>query len=164
MNPVAEEIFSCMSSDEDTDELMHYGTKRHSGRYPWGSGDSPFQRSGDFLSRVQELKKEGFTEREIVDALKLGSTSQLRAAYQVANHERRRLMVDSARSLADDGIGATEIGRELANRYGLKKPVSESTVRSYLNEKTEANMNAAMNTAEKLKAEVKSKKMVDVGE
>lgn len=163
MNPVAEEIFSCMSSDEETDELMHYGTKRHSGRYPWGSGDSPFQRSGDFLSRVQELKKEGFTEREIVDALKLGSTSQLRAAYQVANHERRRLMVDSARSLADDGMGATEIGRELANRYGLKKPVSESTVRSYLNEKTEANMNAAMNTAEKLKAEVKSKKMVDVG-
>ena len=164
MNPVAEEILSCMSPDDiSDDELMHYGTKRHSGRYPWGSGDSPFQRSGDFLSRVQELKKEGFSEKEIVDALKLGSTSQLRAAYQVANHERRRLMVDSAKSMAEDGMGATEIGRELANRYGLKKPVSESTVRSYLNSKTEENMNAAMNTAEKLKAELKSKKMVDVG-
>ena len=25
------------------DELMHYGTPRHSGRYPWGSGDRPHQ-------------------------------------------------------------------------------------------------------------------------
>ena len=28
-----------------SDELMHYGTPRHSGRYPWGSGDRPFQRN-----------------------------------------------------------------------------------------------------------------------
>ena len=38
------------------DNLMHYGTPRHSGRYPWGSGDNPYQRSGDFLSRIEELK------------------------------------------------------------------------------------------------------------
>ena len=44
---------------EIEEELAHYGTKRHSGRYPWGSGENPFQRSGDFLSRVQELKKQG---------------------------------------------------------------------------------------------------------
>ena len=24
------------------DELMHYGTPRHSGRYPWGSGENPY--------------------------------------------------------------------------------------------------------------------------
>lgn len=28
-----------------SDELMHYGTPRHSGRYPWGSGERPFQRN-----------------------------------------------------------------------------------------------------------------------
>ena len=28
---------------EQNDELMHYGTPRHSGRYPWGSGDRPHQ-------------------------------------------------------------------------------------------------------------------------
>lgn len=26
-------------------ELIHYGTPRHSGRYPWGSGDRPYQRN-----------------------------------------------------------------------------------------------------------------------
>lgn len=29
MNPIADDI------------LMHYGVKRRSGRYPWGSGDNP---------------------------------------------------------------------------------------------------------------------------
>ena len=45
MNPVAEDI------------LMHYGVARRSGRYPWGSGDDPYQRSMDFLGRVDEMKK-----------------------------------------------------------------------------------------------------------
>ena len=39
------------------DILMHYGMPRRSGRYPYGSGENPYQHSGDFLSRVQELKK-----------------------------------------------------------------------------------------------------------
>lgn len=39
MNQVAEEM---------KDILMHYGTPRHSGRYPWGSGENPYQRNGDF--------------------------------------------------------------------------------------------------------------------
>ena len=38
------------------DILMHYGMPRRSGRYPWGSGDNPYQHSGDFLSRVEKLK------------------------------------------------------------------------------------------------------------
>ena len=44
------------------DELMHYGMPRRSGRYPWGSGEDPYQHGGDFLSRVDELKKQGWTE------------------------------------------------------------------------------------------------------
>lgn len=168
MNPVAEDILSNLSADDD--ELMHYGIKRRSGRYPWGSGETPFQHSGDFLNRVQELKKAGFSEKEIVKALKmndgsqlLDSTTQLRAAESIAKNERRRLMVNATKSLSEDGMGATEIGRELANRYGLKKPIAESTIRSYLNGQSEANMNAAMNTADRLKEELKSKKMLDVG-
>ena len=27
-----------------TDEIYHFGTKEHSGRYPWGSGERPRQR------------------------------------------------------------------------------------------------------------------------
>ena len=30
-------------------ELTHYGTPRHSGRYPWGSGEDPAQRNKTLL-------------------------------------------------------------------------------------------------------------------
>ena len=51
-----------MNPIQDDDFLMHYGVKRRSGRYPWGSGDNPFQHGGDFLSRVEELQGQGKTE------------------------------------------------------------------------------------------------------
>ena len=50
-----------MSSIAD-DILMHIGMPRRSGRYPWGSGEDPHQHgSRDFLGRVDELRKQGFT-------------------------------------------------------------------------------------------------------
>ena len=47
----------------EEDILMHYGVKRRSGRYPWGSGDNPYQHGGDFLARVEELQRLGKTEK-----------------------------------------------------------------------------------------------------
>ena len=48
------------------DFLMHYGVGkldgspgRGSGRYPLGSGKKPHQHSGDFISRVEELRRKG---------------------------------------------------------------------------------------------------------
>lgn len=143
MNPIAEDI------------LMHYGVKRRSGRYPWGSGDTPYQHSGDFLSRVQKLKKEGLSEKDIVNAMGLDSTTQLRVAYTVAKNERRRLIVDKIHSLQDDGLNPTEIGRELGIR--------ESSVRSYLNEESAKRMNSAIETANVLKEELSKKGVLDVG-
>ena len=74
MNPVAEDI------------LMHYGTKKHSGRYPWGSGKNPYQHSGDFLSRFESLRKQGLSEKEIADEIGL-STTDLRMQFRVAKYE-----------------------------------------------------------------------------
>lgn len=137
------------------DVLMHYGVKRRSGRYPWGSGENPYQHSGDFLSRVQELKKQGLTEKDIVKALGLDSTTQLRVAYSVARNERRRLDVATAKSLKEDGLNISEIGRKMG--------INESSVRSLLNEDSERRMNQAEATAEILKRELENKKVLDVG-
>lgn len=137
------------------DELMHYGVKRRSGRYPWGSGEDPYQHSGDFVSRVQTLRKDGLSEKDIVKALGYESSTDFRNAYSIAKNEQRRLNVDRARSLREDGLNTSEIAR--------KMNVNESTVRSWFNEQSEARMNAAQRTSEKLKAEIKSKHMVDVG-
>lgn len=143
-----------ISIDSD-DELMHYGTPRHSGRYPWGSGKEPFQHSGDFLSRVDELKAKGMTETQIAETMDL-STTNLRAQLSLAKQERRSLLVDRARSLKEDGLSNVEI----AEKMGLK---GESTVRSLLNSDAEARMNIAGKTAESLKQIVDEKGMLDIG-
>ena len=158
MNPIAEELLSYFDISRNTivdDSLMHYGVKRRSGRYPWGSGDNPYQHSGDFLSRVQELKKRGLSETDIVESMGLDSTTQLRVAYKVAKNERRRLMVDRAKSLQSDGLNNTEIGRKMG--------IPESSVRSLLNEDSAKNMNQGMVTADILKKELADKKAIDIG-
>ena len=64
MNSIAEEILGYYgTAEQNENSLEHYGMPRRSGRYPWGSGEDPYQHgSQDFLSRVEELKKQGWTE------------------------------------------------------------------------------------------------------
>lgn len=157
MNHVAEEIKSYYGSAESGEALQHYGTKRHSGRYPWGSGDDPYQHdSRDFLGRIEELKKSGWTETPENIKKEFGlTTSQYRMEKSIANSERRADQVARIKSLKEDGLGATEIGRKMG--------LSESTVRSLLNEKSEAKMKEARETADFIKSQVDKKGMIDVG-
>ena len=141
-NPVADDI------------LMHYGIKRRSGRYPWGSGENPYQHSADFLSRVEYLKKQGLSEVEIAKEFDI-TTTQLRTAASLAKHERRQTEVDTAKSLLKDGKSVSEIGRIMGK--------NESSIRSLLNESTSANKNQAMAVADILKKELETKHMIDVG-
>ncbi len=143
MNPIVEEM------------LMHYGMPRRSGRYPWGSGDNPYQHSGDFLSRVEELKKQGLSETEIAKSMGL-TTTQYRTQKSLAKDERRALDVARARSLREDGKSLNEI----AAIMGFS---NDSSVRSLLNENSEARMNQAKKTAEFLKKQIEEKGMIDVG-
>ena len=143
MKPVAE------------NSLMHYGVKKRSGRYPWGSGDNPYQHSGDFLSRVDELKKQGLSEKEIATSIGL-STTDLRMQVRVAKHERRSLEADRARSLREDGLSFNEIAKKMGY-------ANDSSIRSLLDENTAANKNRAKATAEILKKELEEKGVLDVG-
>lgn len=154
MNPIAEEI------------LMHYGTPRHSGRYPWGSGDSPYQHSGDFLSRIEELRKQNFTftdedgktySGESAIARYMGlSTTQLRAYKSIANAERRSELVSKAKQLRDEGYSLNAIAKEMG--YS-----NDSSVRNLLNEDSERRMKEARSTADFLINIIKEKGMIDVG-
>ena len=140
----------------DIDELFHYGTKFHSGRYPYGSGDQPFQHEGDFLSRVERLRKEGWKETAENVKAEFGiSLEDYRNEKAWANYTRRERQVARAKNLKEKGLGDTAIGREMG--------ISESSVRSLLNPKSEAKMLAAKQTADFLKAQVDSKGMIDVG-
>ena len=163
MNRVVEEMKAILEDRENY--LEHYGIKRRSGRYPWGSGEDPYQHGQDFLGRVDELRKQGFTytdengkkwagDTAIAKSLGL-STTQFRTEIGIARDERRMLQAARAKSLKEDGLGATEIGRQMN--------LPESTVRSLLNEKSEAKMKEAKNTADFIKKQIDERGMIDVG-
>lgn len=146
------------------DILMHYGMPRRSGRYPWGSGDDPYQHSMDFLGRVEKLRKSNFTytdddgktwtgDTAIAKSMGL-STTDFRTEIGLAKDQRRTLLAARARSLKEDGLGATEIGREMG--------INESTVRSLLNTESEARMLQARKTADFIKKQIDEKGMIDV--
>lgn len=144
-----------MNPSEDN-SLMHYGMPRRSGRYPWGSGKDAYQHSRDFLGRIEELKKSGWQEtpENIKEEFGL-TTTQYRMEKSLCTSERRMLDVQRAKSLKEDGLGATEIGRQMG--------IPESTVRSLLNDKSEARMNQAKQTADFIKKQIDEKGMIDVG-
>ena len=165
MSSIADEILSYFGiSDREDDYLEHYGTPRHSGRYPYGSGENPYQHSGDYLGRISELKKAGFTytdddgkvwtgDNAIAKSMGLTST-EYRRQVSWAGYERRLDQVQRAKSLKADGLGATEIGKQMG--------LSESTVRSLLNPSSEDRMNQAMNTVNFLREKLNEKGMLDV--
>ena len=144
MNRIAREIY-----------LIHYGMPRRSGRYPWGSGKEPYQHSGDFLSRIDELKKQGLSDTEIAKSMGL-TTTQFRTQRSLAKDERRAIEVETAKDLRNKGYSLNEI----AEKMGYN---NDSSVRSLLNENSEARMNQAKKTAEFLKKQIDEKGMIDVG-
>ena len=153
MNPIAEEM---------NDILIHYGIRRRSGRYPWGSGEDPYQHERDFLGRIEELKKSGWEETPENIKKEFGlTTTQYRAQKGIAKDERRMLNVARAKSLKEDGLGDSEIARRISKELG--RDVNESTVRSWLNAKSESRMKQARETADFIKKNIDEKGMIDVG-
>jgi len=141
--------------DEIISALKHDGVAKRSGRYPWGSGKNPHQRTGDFLSRVDEMKKNGKSEKEIAALLGL-SSSEFRTKRSVANTERRALDVATAESLRKDGLSLDQIAKKMGY-------TSDSSVRALLDPKSKERMEAAEKTADFLKSKVDELGMIEVG-
>lgn len=54
-------------------ELIHYGTPRHSGRYPWGSGKNPYHHGQDSIGTREKATKRAAKQleysRSLIDEL-----------------------------------------------------------------------------------------------
>ena len=139
------------------DILMHYGTKTHSGRYPWGSGENPYQRlgRGSIRARVRELSEAGMTEKEIAQALGM-STTVLRQRITLEKNEEANELFYRTRELKEKGYSNTAIGEKLG--------VSEATVRNYLKADKQEKVNQLRDISNQLKKELETKKYLDVGE
>lgn len=140
--------------DGDRDSLSHYGTPRHSGRYPWGSGENPYQSDMDFKAHVNSLKKKGWKQKEIADSMGM-NTSQLRARIDIASENMTRARDAAVFKLRDKGFSKSSIARQLE--------IPESTVRNVLKNVEKVKENSTRAVAERLKEAVKEQKYVDIG-
>lgn len=158
---------------DDGTELIHYGIKYRSGRYPYGSGENPYQHDGrrhvfgsdkhpfetgeDFLKEINRLKASGKSAKDI--SLYFGlSLSNFKKEQSIARAEVRRNEYNKVKELTDQGHTPTEIGRMLGK--------NESSIRTLLqNDKAQTRMELAEETASVLKEIVNNSKdgMVDVG-
>lgn len=134
--------------------LKHYGILRKSGRYPWGSGETPNQRNRMFLDEYKQLKKQGLTDAQIAEGFDL-KTKQLLAAKSIASNQLRASNISQAERLRETGVSVSEIGRQMG--------VNESTVRGWLAPGAKDKADVLQTTAAFLKDQVDSKGLIDVG-
>lgn len=137
----------------DENVLIHYGTKRHSGRYPYGSGEDP-QSAADFLSYVADLKKQGLSETEIAKGCGI-TTTDLRKQKSLAIAEKRASDSAMAMRLKDKGYSNVAIGERMG--------INESSVRSLLNPVLKERSDLTRVAADILKTNVDEKGYIDVG-
>jgi hypothetical protein len=162
-------IATDFQGEESDDFLAHYGIARRSGRYPWGSGDDPYQRSRQFKAYMDEMKSKGLTESEIAKGL-------TDYANRGITDPRQKITVKStdlrgATSSATDYIFAENQAR--AYRFKEKNMsnvaiakamgTNESTVRGWLKQSQDIKEGSLRATANALKAELENKPFLDVG-
>lgn len=135
-------------------ELIHYGTPRHSGRYPWGSGENPYQRTKSFLSYVSDLRDKGMSDKDIAKAMGM-TTKQLTQRYSIAKDEKRMADAAEAWRLKEKGYSNVAIGK----RMGM----NESSVRSLLKPSIQKRTEMTMATAAMLERQLEKNKYLDVG-
>ena len=139
---------------DKNEALIHYGTPRHSGRYPWGSGENPYQHQMDFRSKVLKMRAQGMSDKEIQDKLGVKST-EFRATMSVGKTAQRDEDRRRALYLKDKGYSNVAIGEKMG--------INESSVRGLLNENLAERNDRLINTSNKIKEAVDKNGMVDIG-
>ena len=134
--------------------IDHYGTPRHSGRYPWGSGNDPYQSSRSFMAYVDELTGKGLSEKEVASAIGI-SMRELRDLKSISKNEIRKENIHTAIKLKEKQMSNVAI----AERLG----VSEANVRNMLKESEQQKLDRITATADALKKNLETSRFLDVG-
>ena len=130
------------------------GAKVGSGRYPYGSGDHPYQRLAGLYGEYRKLKKQGLSDSEIGEqhGMSSGDLRARLAYYQAIKNSR---MVSDAVDYLDKGYSNLEIAKKLG--------VSPTTVANYLKSASEVREAKIISTRNALKDKVDEVGWVEVG-
>lgn len=135
-------------------ELFHYGTLHKSGRFPYGSGQNPNQRNRQFLTYVDDLKKQGLTDSEIAKGLGI-TRVQLQANRVIAKSAEKQDQINTVVKLKEKGMSNVAIGEQLG--------INESSVRALLTASTKDTSHQLKVTSDMLKDNVDNRGMLDIG-
>jgi hypothetical protein len=124
---------------DDFFSLKHYGVARRSGRYPWGSGEEPYQDSNTVTSRNDALRRKGLSEKDAASAMGM-TIAQVRAERSLERTEKRAADVSMAKRLQAKGMSTAAI----SDRMGK----NESSVRSLLNLEIQERANITSSTSD----------------
>lgn len=150
-----------MILDED-DYLAHYGVRRRSGRYPWGSGGkwgtagtaTAAQRSKSFMDSVALMREQGVPDVDIAKGFGM-TTKELRETNTIAINAKRAEDVGMAVKLKEKGYSNVAIGERMK--------INESSVRSLLARHLQDKQDILTETANMLQAEVDKGGYIDIG-
>lgn len=143
--------------DEDLEAIAHYGMPRRSGRYPWGSGENPYQHEAFFRRSYGELRSQGLSDAEIRTAMGMSST-EFRQMKSISKDRIRAERIAQVMKLKEHGYSNVEIGKR------LNPPKGESYVRSILTEQAKERTELTKKAADFMKNQLSTKKYLDVGE
>lgn len=136
------------------DELKHYGTLMESGRYPWGSGEHPYQRLKDFHSAYMRMKQDGLKTDEISAQFGI-SSNVLKARIALYTDLTKTKHIADCCAMAEQGMSNVAIAKKLG--------ISEGAVRNYLKKTEAARQTSVMHVMEAIRSELASGGAVQVG-
>lgn len=140
-------------------DALQYGTQRHSGRYPYGSGGEANQSGTSFYNVIADLESKGWSQVQIAEAFSTPgnrfTTTDLRNIKTIAIAEQKRERIAQAEKLRAKGMSATAIGQQMG--------INESSVRALLAPGAADRGNKLVATSKMLREEVESKGVIDIG-
>ena len=138
----------------EEDHLAHYGTPRHSGRYPWGSGGPETTRNRSFRDSVEAQRNKGLKDVDIAKGMGI-TTTQMRARIALETNAERQDNINQALRLQEKGLSNVAIGQAMG--------VNESNVRGWLAPGALDKTKVLTATADSLMREVDEKGIIDIG-
>ena len=155
------------SLERDSERLFHYGTPHqgstpHSGRYAWGSGDTPLQNATDIRAFAYEMrrKKDPKTGERLYSDTEIArmwgvSSNEFRKLVSIDRNQERAANISRALKYQSEGMSTEAIAEKMGH--------PPSTVRSWLEPKAMERASSTRNVADVLKSQCDEKRYLDVG-
>ena len=143
---------------DSTKSLSHIGVLERSGRYPWGSGEHPFQRLKDWQGYVTTLRRQGMSDEDIAKGTGMSmeefydsmvSTSTKRAKDTIRAAKERVENVAHAWELKNKGYSNVAIAEAMGT--------TESNIRNWLKPGADEKARQTLAVADTFKKAVEEK-------